>query len=49
MNATYHIKAATREEFNRILQKMIDEQDPALCCANVEWTPVRNDEKEKKS
>ncbi|MCR5279791.1 MAG: hypothetical protein K6E19_10175 [Lachnospiraceae bacterium] len=36
-NCTYHIKASTREKFEEILQSLIDSQDPALCCANIEW------------
>ncbi len=37
MNATYHIEAPTREDFDRILNQMIEDEDPALMCANVVW------------
>ena len=47
MNTTYHIKAATYEEYQKILQEMIDAQDPALCCANVAWEPVKMPKEEE--
>ena len=39
MNSVYHMLAPSKEEFDRKLQAMIDEEDPALCCASVVWRP----------
>ena len=37
MNAVYHIRAKSYEEFLEKKKKMLEEEDPALCCAILEW------------
>ncbi len=39
MNTTYHLLAPSKEEYDKMLEKMVADQDPALCCANVIWRP----------
>ena len=39
MNSVYHMLAPSKEEFDQKLQQMIDDEDPALCCASVVWRP----------
>lgn len=39
MNSIYHICVPSYEEYRRILQKMLNNEDAALCCASVIWRP----------
>lgn len=36
-NSTYHIPAKTYEEFQKKLNKMIENEDAATICGNIEW------------
>lgn len=39
MNSTYHLPAPSYDAFKKKLDKMLNEEDAALCCANIVWRP----------
>lgn len=43
-NSTYHLPARTYEEFQKKLNKMIENEDAATICGNIEWQRLGKNE-----